>query len=47
MTPLPAPVITMNPPSAMRLPNSYAWRDTAWSAEVRAEPNTVTLRTCR
>ena len=47
MTPLPAPVITIQPAPVIRLPNPWACRETGWSAGVRADPNTVTLGTWR
>ena len=47
MMPAPAPVTTIHPSSTMRRPNSRAATAASSVPGVRAEPNTVTLRTCR
>ncbi len=47
MTPLPAPVMTIQPWSAMRRPKERACTETGWSAGVRAEPKTVTFGVSR
>ena len=47
MTPLPAPVITIHRASVIRRPKARAWREMGSRGAVRADPKTVTLRTCR
>ena len=47
MTPEPAPVTTIQPSCTMRWPKSRAVIAAASLTAVRAEPNTVTLRTAR
>ena len=44
---LPAPVITIQPASAIARPKATACSDTGWPAGMRAEPNTVTFRMWR
>ena len=45
MIPPPAPVTTIQPSATMRRPNSRAAAAASSPGAVRAEPNTVTLRT--
>src|SRR5206468_7881987 len=45
MTPLPAPVMTIQPASVIRFPKARACCDAGWSAAMRADPKTVPFGT--